>query len=922
VSASRWQQIKRIVDQALDRNPEDRAAFLDEACPDSGIRREVESLLSHEADSFMESPPASDEQEDPKKELSSRETTPKYLMGQTISHYELREKLGKGGMGEVFLAQDQSLGRRVALKVLSVATEEDETAKKRFVREAKSAAALDHPYICKIYEIGEDAGRPFIAMEYIGGETLGSRLQAGAMPTDEAVRIAIEIAEAVDTAHREDIVHRDLKPANIMLTVGGHVKVLDFGLAKRVTNEDRADSQFETASVLTGQGMTLGTLAYMSPEQLRGDAVDARSDIFSFGTLLYEMVAGQHPFSKSTTVDTAAAILNLPPAPLETPGRGIPGLLEEVIEKMLAKEPGSRYRSLGEVRAALDSVSNRASPGTSSSFALPVSHLAKHSRKLVAAATLGLVLAAGISIGPRLFSTSSSRDGPPSVAVLPFTNISDDPLDTDYLAEGMSQAVAAKLTQVGLRVTPWDTARRYRDSNQSADVVARELNVDSVLVGTFHVADDEILTNLTLVDAETGFQSWADIIVEPYEDIFQLQLRIASGVATSLKDALTGAEAELLAVPVSASIDAYDFYLQGAHIMQEGNEEATNVADQYFQRAVALDPDLAEAHVGLGAVHTARYEFGWGGDLGSLEQAESSYQTALVLERDTTASMRARRGLVQVNLYRGQSEACLVQGADAASFGGADDIETLLARGDAYFSGGLPERALPILRRVLDFDPVNDGAQFGLVMGSFWAGEYEKTIEAGNEFTRRFGDNSWVQAKLGHAHFMLENYEQAREHYEVATTAADPHFDALIFDGILLDRVGARSRATKEWQRGVELIEPKLESSPDNLRLRLVFATLLGLLGEREAMERETERLLAMSDFSTYEIYFLAAAHAKLGNVERSVELLELSVDRGLIGPAWRTYLSLASPNLLEMAPFQSFVQLVESEERRLSETY
>ena len=232
MSSPRWQQIKKIVDAALDRDPSERARFLDQACQDPEIRKEVDSLLTHEAEGFLEEPPSA--KFDAPEELSHTRASSAELTGKILSHYEIQGKLGSGGMGEVFLAQDQSLDRRVALKLLAEELQEDETAKKRFLREAKSAAALDHSYICKIYEIGEVEGKSFIAMEYIQGETLADRLKREALSLADARRIASEIAEALDTAHREHIVHRDLKPSNIMLTVGGHIKVLDFGLAKRL----------------------------------------------------------------------------------------------------------------------------------------------------------------------------------------------------------------------------------------------------------------------------------------------------------------------------------------------------------------------------------------------------------------------------------------------------------------------------------------------------------------------------------------------------------------------------------------------------------------------------------------------------------------------------------------------------------------
>ena len=487
LSSRRWQQIKSIVDAALDRETSERPAFLDEACRDPELRKEVESLLAHELSGFLEEPAAAqlDAPEEPAR------ATPMDLTGRTLAHYKIEEKLGEGGMGAVFLAQDQSL--------------------ERFLREAKSAAALDHPYICKVYEIGAAEGRSFIAMEYVRGETLEHRIRRERLSMEEAGRIAAEISEALDTAHREDIVHRDLKPANIMLTPGGHVKVLDFGLAKRVVSQESADSQVKTASELTGEGLTLGTLTYMSPEQVRRQPVDARSDIFSLGIVLYEMYAGTHPFRRPIRMDTAVAIVQETPPPLSDQRREVPELLNHIVAKMLAKAPEERYQLIRELRADL----RRLQDGTAAVQRFPGRWVPTlPNNRLLVVVFVVIALAA-------LWTSTRSPSGPEtgrgellSVAVLPLTNISDDPEETDYLADGISQAVTNKLTQVGLRVTPWETASRYRERRQPPQVVARELNVDAVLVGTFQISGDQVLTSVSLVEAESGFQSWADTIVE------------------------------------------------------------------------------------------------------------------------------------------------------------------------------------------------------------------------------------------------------------------------------------------------------------------------------------------------------------------------------------------------------------------------
>jgi serine/threonine protein kinase len=268
------------------------------------------------------------------------------LIGQTVSHYRILEKLGEGGMGEVYLAEDTSLKRKVALKLLPETHQQDPISHKRFIREAESAAALDHPFVCKIYEVGEHEGRNFIAMEYLQGQTLKERLAEGRIALDEALRIGTEIAEALEEAHERGIVHRDLKPANIMLTPKGHAQVLDFGLAKRIAEDGQ-----EITTEVTREGTTLGTLAYMSPEQLRGEPVDTRSDTFALAVVLYEMLTGVHPFRKAESIQTITAILHEEPEDLSGYLDKVPESLSQMVRKMLAKDPAERFQSVSEVVA-------------------------------------------------------------------------------------------------------------------------------------------------------------------------------------------------------------------------------------------------------------------------------------------------------------------------------------------------------------------------------------------------------------------------------------------------------------------------------------------------------------------------------------------------------------------------------------------
>ena len=821
------------------------------------------------------------------------------MNGRTFSHYELLEKLGEGVRGEVYLARDPSLGRRVALKLLPESLQRDQEAKLHFLREAKSAAALEHPYICKMYETGEAEGRSFIAMEFVSGETLERRLTRDPLPIAEALRIASEIAEALEAAHQQSIVHRDLKLSNIILA-GGHAKVMGFGLTKGVVSKSPSPGE---------------SLAYLSPEQVRGQEVDARSDIFSFGLVLYEMLSGVHPFRKATSADTAAAILTETPPPLSRYRSEVPELLEHVVGKLLAKDPGERYQLVHEVRTDLNHVVDEEGRPSSRPASAPGGMGLR----------LGLAAVAVLALLAALFWWMGSSRGTlsggdlSSVAVLPLKNMSDEPLESDYLAEGISQAVITKLAQAGLRVTPWETARRYADSTELVERIARELNVDAVLSGRFQLVRDRIVTTLSLVEAESGLVTWADEFEEPYEDLFRVQRRIAVGAASSLNRKLTGEEEEGLRRPESGSVEAYDFYLQGAHIMQEGTEEATDIAFDYFSRAVELDPDLADAHVGLGAVHSARYWFGWEGGQKNVDWAKESYERALELN---PASMTARRGLALVNAYSGPSEACLIQGREAERYGRADDLQTLLTRALAYNFGGLPDRSLPLFRRVIELDPANAEAHFHLVVGSFWARQLEEAINIGNVYIRRFGDDPHVHGHVAASYQLMGNHERAREHYKKATDVAGPSSPVypLVWAGLFFDEMGEREQAEEVWRRGVALVEPKLEAYPDHLHMRLYLAELYALLGKRGSFSREDQ--LALETLHGFWLYLRPAVHARLGETERAAELLLRTVRQGVITPFWKRMLEVASAPPLESEVFDQFLREYEAEERRLREMY
>ena len=923
VTPDRWQQVKEALSAALARTSDDRHAYLTSLrARDPDLAREVESLLAHDADAtFLEQP-----------------AFPIAMLppGTMFGPYLLQSPLGEGGMGTVYLALDRTLERPVALKFLSRALEQQDDARRRFLREAKAAAALDHPYICKIYQTGEWEGRPFIAMEYIRGETLRDRLDSAALALEDVLRITLEVTEALETAHRAQIVHRDLKPSNIMLTADGHVKVLDFGLAKRL---DAEEEYGRTASVLTETGTVRGTVAYMSPEQVRGREVDLRSDLFSLGVVLYESLAGRNPFLAGSALETGSEILHHHPARLTTIGGGVPPALDTIVHRLLAKAPADRYDSASDLRRDLTGVRELvARPGVAA-LAPDVSthHPVEKPSRAVAlgrrtflaslAAATGLVGAATWWFKGRP-AGSAARDSL-SVVVMEFLNISGD-ADNDYLSSGIARAVTTRLQRAGLRVIPWETARRFDGSTNPVEV-ARALQVNRVLTGSFQTARGRVLVNVSLVDGATGFLSWSDEFA--FDDLFEIQTRIAQGVATTLGHRVAGETAATLARPESSSSDAYDFYLQGAAYLQEGSRESSQIAFDFFRRAVEIDPNLGEAQVGLGAVYLERDWNGWGGGVGNLALAAKSFAAAL--QRDPK-DMRARRGQILIEgFYLGRVDAALQRAEQAARFGG-EDVETLLARSEAYAFNGPRGLALPLIERVMALDPGNQTAAWLRPIAFYYSDRLKETVAAAADYTNRFGDDTWIAILAASALELMGDLDSARERFDRAvervmqptlepTSATAYELIALVAAGVFhYTRTSRRDRAQELWRRGLQLTGEALTIDRDSVTLRIFRATFLGFIGDRAVFEMETASVLAVieaEDLNPFSLMCLAGAYAHLGDTTGAFRLFHRSLDRGRVfgGEAGVT---MVAPSLRNTPGMNELLRAYKSEEDRRRRRY
>jgi serine/threonine protein kinase len=454
------------------------------------------------------------------------------MIGKTLGRYQVLKLIGRGGMGEVFLAEDTSLRRRVALKFLPPEMQRDPEALKRFVREARSAAALDHPYICHINEVAEAEGREFIVMEYVEGEALRAKIGQGPLPLAETLQIGIEVSEALEAAHGKGIVHRDIKPENIMLTKTGHAKVMDFGLAKQVGAPAEAEIGGPTLTLLTSEGRTVGTPAYMSPEQLRLQGADARSDIWALGVTLYEMAAGGRPFQGQSGFEVSSAILNKPPLPLPP---AVPAELGAVISRCLEKDPDKRYQTAQDLRAALEAV--RA--GTAATWAAWRYRLARR-RWLVPAAAVIIVIALlfGLNVGGLRTRLTGGAGAARTfkLAVLPFENLTGDP-DQEFLSNGLTQDMISELSRLHaarMSVIGFTSVMRYKKSATPLAQIGRDLGVSYVLGGSCRRQDTRVRVSAELIEVRDQTQLWTETYEREMSGMPAVQGEVARKVAKAL----------------------------------------------------------------------------------------------------------------------------------------------------------------------------------------------------------------------------------------------------------------------------------------------------------------------------------------------------------------------------------------------------
>jgi TolB-like protein/Tfp pilus assembly protein PilF len=703
-SDERWLRLRATFQAALERPADERDAVVRDACGnDEALRDEVHSLLAaHEAaGGFLETPAV---------RVDAPVAPPPSLMlrpGDRLGgRFEVADVLGAGGMGEVYRAHDLQLGREVAIKILPRAFAADPQRLARFERESRVLASLKHPNIAAIHSLEDVDGLRILVLELIEGQTLAERLSGGPVPVGAALAIAQQLAGALQAAHARGIVHRDLKPANVKLSPSGHVTLLDFGLAKAGVGDDAALPAIANAGLETTAGLVIGTCGYMSPEQARGQPTDKRADIWAFGCILFELLAGRPVFQRATPSDTIAAVLEHTPDWTSLPD-GLPAAVRRLLRRCLEKDQNQRLHDIADARLDIDEAlqdeAGDSAAGPAGAMRLRPARGLLAVLLLAAAGMLGWWARALVTPAASP-AASAPRPSIASLAVLPFENRRSDP-GADYLGDEIAESLIGQMSRIpSLTVMARGTSFRFRGA-ADARGAGQALDVGAVLSGTVARRGDQLIISAELLDVRSGARLWGDTFDRPFADILQVQDRIAAEIAAGLGLHLSAGDQRLLAGQGTGSSRAFDLVMKARHVLQEASEEGDLEARRLFEQAVESDPSFVEAHLGIAATYVRSAGAGFSPPGEALARADDAVARALALDPGNVRA-RAIRGVLlhqrDWNWPAAERELTRVR-ADPRLFYGTQ------YHGPAMFfwSIGRPDESAAILERALKTDPGN-----------------------------------------------------------------------------------------------------------------------------------------------------------------------------------------------------------------------
>jgi serine/threonine-protein kinase len=773
MSDTNWYKVREIFDLALRRQPDERRRFLNEVCgDDETLLTEVESLLSsHDsAESFMETPAVA-------RVADVIETNTKKLeTGKCFGHYEIINQIGAGGMGEVYLAKDKKLDRNVAVKILNEEFSQDASNLNRFIREAKATSRLNHPNILVVHEIGQQENTNYIVSEFINGKTLREVIKEKRLKLSEVLDISIPIADALCTAHSSNIIHRDIKPENIMVRPDGVVKVLDFGLAKVVQQKDRSNFGLEESTVQlshTAKDVIMGTVSYMSPEQARAQRVDARTDIFSFGIMLYEMLTGQQPFTGETFSHTIVAILEKEPPPLSQFISSFPPEIERIIKNCLAKKADKRYSM---AKSLLDDLKD-----LKEELAFQ-SKLERRSASNKKTETETQFIRAAIT------AKTEKRN---SIAVLPFTNISAE-AENEYFCDGLAEELLNALAKIDdLKVAARTSAFSFKNKNTEVSQIGKTLNVSTILEGSVRKSGNRIRISLQLINVADGYHLWSERYDREMKEIFDVQDEITLAVVDALKVKLFGEEKAAILKRYTDSPEAYELYLKGLYHCYKWTDEGFRKSIEYFEKALEEDPEFAPAyakiadyyhftsHIGLFSPHEIHPKWKAAAqraleiDEGLADahlamahiyfyfdrdwaKAEGEFERAIELNANSTDAHKYY-GLFLAS--RERFDQAVAEGKKALALDPLS-IAVNIVGGFIYLFVDRLDDALGLVRQMIELD--SNAPQGYWVGGSLLManGKYEEAVEAFQK-SLSLGENQMALAKLGCAYGLVGRRDEA-----------------------------------------------------------------------------------------------------------------------------------------------------------------